>query len=639
MKLTKNIRLLFTILLLPLVGSAQWINEIHYDNSGGDVNEGIEIAGPAGTDLSCYQLIPYNGSNGAAYSVTALSGTISDEGCGYGAIWFPITGLQNGAPDGIALYNTCTATLIQFLSYEGSFTATSGNASGATSTNIGVTESGSTPTTSSLQLTGSGSSYADFTWSGPSASSHDMLNSGQSITPCGSANTITTGAISGAPFSVDCSVPSTASGSVAFTSSGTFNAGNVYTVQLSDASGSFASPTDIGTLSSTANSGSISFTIPATVASGSGYVIRIISDNPATTGSTSSSFTITQLGSCITQPAYITSVIINSCNPTCDEGYNELVFGNTGDHSVLVNSTNFDISYGTSLPAASLTDNLTTNPTTTAALNTIAGCPGTFVDGTGATLPPNASFVLAHDGLCTDALDWSGLCGAGPIYIIYTNDTDWSTSGTFKNGNTGGLRYFNSTITSTLGNVDNIDYNYNSTLLQTTAAGGDGDFVTFSSAGGAAASYGDDDCVLNTILLPVEIGYFAGEDTDHGNLLTWTTISERNSSHFDVERTADGQHWEYVGSVASAENSESVLHYGLVDTDYEATVNYYRLLQTDLDGTTAIHSIIVAIDNRFDQSTHVVKIINLLGQEINGNEPGVQIHIFEDGSSKKIFKR
>lgn len=71
---------------------------------------------------------------------------------------------------------------------------------------------------------------------------------------------------------------------VDFTSTGTFNAGNVYSAELSDASGSFASPTVIGTLSSTANSGTISATIPGGTPAGAGYRIRVVSDNPATTG-------------------------------------------------------------------------------------------------------------------------------------------------------------------------------------------------------------------------------------------------------------------------------------------------------------------------------------------------------------------
>ena len=68
-----------------------------------------------------------------------------------------------------------------------------------------------------------------------------------------------------------------------FTSVGTFTA-NTYTAQLSNAAGSFASPTNIGSLVSTANSGTISATIPTNTAAGTGYRIRVISNGPVVTG-------------------------------------------------------------------------------------------------------------------------------------------------------------------------------------------------------------------------------------------------------------------------------------------------------------------------------------------------------------------
>jgi hypothetical protein len=39
------------------------INEIHYDNVGTDAGEAVEIAGPAGTDLSGWKIVRYNGSD------------------------------------------------------------------------------------------------------------------------------------------------------------------------------------------------------------------------------------------------------------------------------------------------------------------------------------------------------------------------------------------------------------------------------------------------------------------------------------------------------------------------------------------------------------------------------------------------
>lgn len=92
------------------------------------------------------------------------------------------------------------------------------------------------------------------------------------------SQSITTSTITGSPFCAGASV------NVPYTISGTFTAGNIFTAQLSDATGSFASPVAIGTLTST-NAGTINAAIPFTTASGTAYRIRVVSSNPATTGS------------------------------------------------------------------------------------------------------------------------------------------------------------------------------------------------------------------------------------------------------------------------------------------------------------------------------------------------------------------
>lgn len=160
-----------------------WLNEIHYDNTGTDQNEGVEVAGMAGMDLSCFQIVFYNGANGQQYSTLNLTGTIDDEGCGYGAVWFPHAPIQNGSPDGLALvYNPAlcgqpgAAQVVQFLSYEGTFTAANGPAAGMTADPIPVQETANTPEGFSLQLQGFGTSYAEFYWANPSQSSYGDIN-------------------------------------------------------------------------------------------------------------------------------------------------------------------------------------------------------------------------------------------------------------------------------------------------------------------------------------------------------------------------------------------------------------------------------------------------------------------------------
>jgi hypothetical protein len=68
--------------------------------------------------------------------------------------------------------------------------------------------------------------------------------------------------------------------SVSYTRTGTFNPGNIFTAQLSDAAGSFTAPVNIGTIIST-NSGTIAATIPLSTPLGTNYRIRIVSSDPA----------------------------------------------------------------------------------------------------------------------------------------------------------------------------------------------------------------------------------------------------------------------------------------------------------------------------------------------------------------------
>src|SRR3990172_8601589 len=63
-----------------------FLNEIHYDNTGTDAGEAIEVAGPAGTDLTGWSIVLYNGSGGAVYDTDALIGSIPDQQGGYGTV-------------------------------------------------------------------------------------------------------------------------------------------------------------------------------------------------------------------------------------------------------------------------------------------------------------------------------------------------------------------------------------------------------------------------------------------------------------------------------------------------------------------------------------------------------------------------
>jgi len=184
-KITTLLVALLALFALNLQGQNAWINEFHYDNTGTDVNEFIEIIleNPGSWNLNLLHLTLYNGSSGVTYGSTHnLAGFTVGSTSGDFTIYYKyIAGIQNGAPDGFCLSYDGPVIPGQFLSYEGSFTATNGVANGMTSVDVGVSEPSSSPIGQSLQLTGSGGSYSEFTWTGPLAESPGSLNTGQTI--------------------------------------------------------------------------------------------------------------------------------------------------------------------------------------------------------------------------------------------------------------------------------------------------------------------------------------------------------------------------------------------------------------------------------------------------------------------------
>lgn len=162
------------------VATTCWLNEFHYDNTGTDVGEFVEVAGPAGTNLAGWTVVLYNGNGGGSYATIALSGTIANQQNGMGCRAFASAGMQNGAPDGIALVDAGGA-VVEFLSYEGAMLATSGPAAGRQSVAVPTTEDESTPSGFSLQRQGVGRAGATFTWSAPLAMTLGTVNVGQTL--------------------------------------------------------------------------------------------------------------------------------------------------------------------------------------------------------------------------------------------------------------------------------------------------------------------------------------------------------------------------------------------------------------------------------------------------------------------------
>ncbi len=91
--------------------------------------------------------------------------------------------------------------------------------------------------------------------------------------------------------------------------------------------------------------------------------------------------------------------------------------------------------------------------------------------------------------------------------------------------------------------------------------------------------------------LPVELTKFTTESHTEGVALNWTTSSEINNSHFEIELSYDGVNWFTIGIVQGAGNSMEINDYQFIDNQIGSGIQYYRLKQVDFDGTESYSNI------------------------------------------------
>src|SRR5882672_2499674 len=174
MRTVTAIRWLLTAIVLTASSmataqNAVRISEFHYDNTGADTGEAVEVSAPAGMDLTGWSVVLYNGAGGASYATLNMSGPVPATCDARGVVVLPAVGMQNGSPDGLALIDN-TDALVEFISYEGVFAATNGAASGITSVDVGVFEAGTEPVGTSLARDAAG------VWSGPATATFGACN-------------------------------------------------------------------------------------------------------------------------------------------------------------------------------------------------------------------------------------------------------------------------------------------------------------------------------------------------------------------------------------------------------------------------------------------------------------------------------
>jgi len=132
--------------------------------------------------------------------------------------------------------------------------------------------------------------------------------------------------------------------------------------------------------------------------------------------------------------------------------------------------------------------------------------------------------------------------------------------------------------------------------------------LRISSGWGVGNDFGIDDISISSTVvlsdqiavladpLPIELVFFTGEALLGQSFLQWRTASERDNDYFQVLRSADLVTWTEIMRIASAGNGQAQHDYHAVDDEPFPGVNYYTLMQFDLDGTQT-GSDVIAIDH------------------------------------------
>ncbi|RLD65290.1 MAG: hypothetical protein DRI84_07090 [Bacteroidetes bacterium] len=142
--------------------------------------------------------------------------------------------------------------------------------------------------------------------------------------------------------------------------------------------------------------------------------------------------------------------------------------------------------------------------------------------------------------------------------------------------------------------------------------------------------------------LPIELIGFEVEVKNDKVHLIWQTASEENNDYFTIERSLDAEHFEEIGRVIGAGNSNTMQSYNYTDSDVLLSQQlYYRLKQTDYDGqyTYSKTKVVSLVDNKFqlkkcfyhngcirlelnsnEHTSGIIEVYNINGQQLESSK-------------------
>lgn len=126
-------------------------------------------------------------------------------------------------------------------------------------------------------------------------------------------------------------------------------------------------------------------------------------------------------------------------------------------------------------------------------------------------------------------------------------------------------------------------------LKDCTSNHNDGTLVNFSLNGSSS------NWVSSEVILPVTWGKFDAHATENGVMVEWSTYEEVNNYGFEIQKSVDGKTWQLAGFVEGTNQESHFTNYQFFDDDPFPGVSYYRIKQSDFDGTSDFSDIIAVV--------------------------------------------
>jgi hypothetical protein len=155
---------------------------------------------------------------------------------------------------------------------------------------------------------------------------------------------------------------------------------------------------------------------------------------------------------------------------------------------------------------------------------------------------------------------------------------------------------------------------------------------------------GDFAFAWNYIPLPVEFINLQANKKGEPVAVKWTTASEKNITHFVVERSSNGKEFSTVGTVEAKINSTLLTNYLLTDQSPLSGISYYRVYSVDMFGTAQYSKTVAvtSLDNvKVQPANNIMVFPNPFdGRNLNlslaGHEGTMQVALY-DMLGKQVY--